>query len=175
VILTIFAPFWEPDVQRLGKSIEFPAIEAQSKLYSELLASATQDILLEEDQKTDHVQISVTHPEEYTGIVAVHVERIYGTNRTLEAVQADFAKFFATKSGWAALPYGDINTGWMTVAPYGAACVRLKRAERTDLPSWLITVEPTPFPGNWAKYQTLYEVDLDYLDLSKPYARCNFG
>jgi hypothetical protein len=171
----LFGPFIAPDLQRLGKSFEFPAIEARSKPYSELLTSATQDILLKQDQKIDHVQLSITHPEDYTGIVAVTVKRIYGTNRPLEAVQSDFAQFFSSKSGWKATPHEDTSTSWMTVTPYGAACVWLRKAERTELPIWLKTGEPTPFPESWTKYQTLYEVVIDYLDLSKPYPRCTFG
>lgn len=164
----------QPDIQRLGKSFEFPTIETRAKPYSALVASATHDNLLEENQNIDHVNVSVTHPEEYTGIVAVTVKRIYGTNRPFEAVQADFAQFFSTQSGWKRVQYTGGNPFWMIEAPYGAACVYLNKAEPEKLPSWLTTAEPTPFPKSWTKYQTLYQVIIDYLDFSKP-TGCHFG
>jgi hypothetical protein len=143
------------DLKRLGKSLEFPAIEARSKPYSDLLASVTQDDFIKEEHNIDNVRLSVTHPEHYTGIVGVTVKMIYGTNRLFVSVQNDFDRFFSAKSEW------KIETsGYMTITQHGVACV------------WLNKTEMAEYPDSWTKYQIVYAIELDYLE---PGNSCRLG
>jgi hypothetical protein len=82
------------------KSFEFPAIEARSKPYNALMATISQDELINEDYSIDHVSVSMTHPGQYTGLVAVHTNKVYGTNLPFEDVQKQFAQFFSTRPDW---------------------------------------------------------------------------
>ncbi len=143
------------DLKRLGKSFEFPAIEARAKPYGDLLGTIMQDDLIKVERNTDNVSLSMTHPEEYTGIVAVRVKMIYGTNRPFVGVQSDFDRYFLTKPGW------EVETlGYMTVTQSGVACM------------WLSKTEKTEYPESWAKYQVVYAIQVDYLE---PVKTCRLG
>ncbi len=140
------------DLKRLGKSFEFPAIEARAKPYGDLLGSITQDDLIKVERSTDNVSLSVTHPEHYTGIVDVTVRSIYGTNRPFESVQADFDRFFSARSAFAAEQFAGMDKYFKAVNQNGVACVYLSQTEKSE------------YPDSWAKYQVVYAIELHYLE-----------
>ncbi len=157
ICLSPVFPSFGFEMSRLGKSLEFPAIEGRARPYSTLLSTLTQDPVLKEEHETQHVILSMTHPEEYTGIVSVVTTRIYGTSRSFESVQSAFVQFFTANPGWTLETPGDEAK---LVTEYGVACVDLSKAPKTD------------YSDSRAKYLLVYKVEIYYLE---PVKTCRLG
>jgi hypothetical protein len=128
------------DFMRWVRSLEFPALQARYESVGNPLTTVTTDTLIKEDRSISNV-VSETHSD-YTGCVAGHIERVYGTNRPFESVLADYAKFFSSRSEWKARDIYFYSTS--------AIVVRFTTASKTL------------YPDAWAKYQLVYDVYLVY-------------
>jgi hypothetical protein len=145
-------------IQFFLKSLEFPAIEARYNPIGEMLVSLTQDTLIKETREIGHFTTQ-THRDEYTGAVGGSIDRIFGTNRSIDDVVNDYIKFFSSKKEWTKWTVNYAKAMYVNHTEFGITCVSVKLADHVQ--------EAIGLP-----YKVIYEVHIHHYE---PGSMCGFG
>src|SRR5689334_20447560 len=86
------------DISRWVRSLEYPAIEARYKSVADQIATATSDIFIDEVHSIGQPRL-MTH-DDYTGVVTGNVIKVFGTDRSFDAVLDDYTRYFSSRSDW---------------------------------------------------------------------------
>jgi hypothetical protein len=140
----------EGNIRRLLKSFEFPAIEARFKPIADEFVIVTSDVLVDEYHAIGNVT-TMTH-ETYTGEVAGHFTKVFATDRSLDSVLEDYARFFSAKPDW------KVDK---TSSPL---------AGKTDYTAeiYVTLTDDSEYSRARARYRTVYKVKLFYGDPKIP-------
>jgi hypothetical protein len=130
------------DLRRWVRSFDFPAIEARFKPMADEFAAVTQDTLINQSHSMGQ-GVLMTNAD-YTGQLGGDYVKVFGTNRPVDQVVDDYARFLSSKPDWKINKSSDRLYATNSAR---TAEVSIRLAEKYEIPS-----------ETWIKYTTVYQV-----------------